>query len=144
LVGIVLMRLLTYGLPLCRLPVLLPPENAGAYTHTELLVLHIRLDITHICALSVCVSDWNGGWCEVGWCSVLSAVSGARKAQTVAATKIQLGWPDLFTRNGLGGTSAGCTHTGCVHQIFGETSAMQYEDAVVATTLRSRRSGVRC
>lgn len=32
----------------------------------------------------------------------------------------------------------------CVHQIFGEISARQYKDAVVATTLRSGRSGVRC
>ena len=107
------MRLQTYGLPLCRLPVLLPPKNAGAYTHTEFAgVACTPRHNTYLRVVGV-FSDWNGGWCEVGWCSVLSAVSGARKAQTVAATKIQLGWPDLFTRNGLGGTSAGCTHT-CV------------------------------
>ena len=80
----------------------------------------------------------------MGWCSVLSIVSDTRKAQTEATTKIQrdgsvsspgMGWKGLIW--------VVCIRV-CVYRIFGQISAMQYEDAVVATTLRSRRSGVRC
>ena len=123
---------------------LLPPENAGAYTHTELLVLHIRLDITHICALSVCFPIGTGG--GVRWvgavCCQLSVVRGKRRQlQRRRFSKDgQICSPGMVWEGHLQ-----AVHTlVCVHQIFGKTSAMQYEDAVVATTLRSRRSGVRC